>query len=272
VSVPPLIPTASSAAGPSDQPAEAFTAIAPFYDELMKDVPYSLWEQYVLALAHRHGAAPVRILDLACGTGSLTLLLADDGYTAEGIDGSEEMLAVAREKASKRNAQTPFFLGDLRSFTVDAPFDLVLCLYDSLNNLIEPGDLEQAFKQVRGALVPDGLFIFDLNTDYALRANLFTQQNMRSDATVQYRWVSRYNYETRLCTVEMEFWVREGKIRRYFKEIHRQLAHSPGDLERMLESTGLELLATYDGLSFRPPESRTDRMYCVARALPGKTG
>ncbi|HET6384250.1 MAG TPA: class I SAM-dependent methyltransferase [Armatimonadota bacterium] len=249
-------------------PAPSFTEIAPYYDELMKDVPYRFWARYVLTVADRFDCKPTRILDLACGTGAVTMLLAEQGFEMAGVDGSAEMLAIAREKAAASGRNISFIHADLRSYSAPGLFDLVICLYDSLNNILNPGDLERTFKCVRESMAPDALFVFDVNTDYALRANLFTQENRDPAIPIRYRWESHYDYPTRICTVNMDFWVTEGGRERAFSEVHRQRAYSRADLERMLDEAGITLLGAYDGLSFRPPLPRTDRMYCVARRKP----
>ncbi|MCA1595126.1 MAG: class I SAM-dependent methyltransferase, partial [Chloroflexi bacterium] len=171
------------------EPADAapsFTRIAPYYDDLMQDVPYAIWLEFILSLAARHDARPRRILDLACGTGTVSQMLAVRGYEVVGIDGSEPMLEQARRKASLCRAPLEFLQGDLRDFEAPGHFDLVICLYDSLNNILEPEGVQQAFDAVQRSLVPGGLFIFDVNTEYAFRANLFTQENTREQTRVQY--------------------------------------------------------------------------------------
>lgn len=250
------------------EPAPSFSRIAPYYDDLMQDVPYAIWLEFILSLSARHGVHPTRILDLACGTGTISLMLAVRGYQVVGIDGSEPMLEVARRKESISGAHVEFIRGDLRSFEAPGAFDLVICLYDSLNNILEPEGIQQAFQAVSRSLAPDGLFIFDVNTEYAFRANLFTQENRRPQARVQYRWRSQYDYSSRICTVDMEFWVAEGGIRLHFSELHRQRAYSQAELDNWLEMAGLTPLASYDGTSFRPPRPHTDRLYCVARRIP----
>ena len=223
------------------------------------------WVRFVLALTERHRLRPERILDLACGTGTVTRILCSRGYEMVGIDGSPAMLAVARQKAAAARMEIPFLVSDLRYFKAPGQFDLVLCLYDSLNNILEPEGLARAFQCVRKALAPGGLFIFDMNTEYAFRADLFSQQNLKPDSPVQYRWNSQYDYSTRICTVRMHFWVLEEGERREFEEVHHQRAYNMVELERLLDAAGLRLDGSYDGLTYRAPSHRTDRVYCVAR-------
>lgn len=251
----------------SNTPFASFTRVAPYYDELMRDVPYGSWVQYVFTLADRFQLEPRRILDLACGTGTISLMLEERGYEVVGIDGSAAMLAQARRKAAAVRRSIPFLEYDLRSFKAPGEFDLVLCLYDSLNNILEPEGVQDVCRCVRRALRPGGLFILDVNTEYALRANLFSQEYMSPKAPVQYRWKSRYDYGSRICTVDMEFWVIENGTRQHFQEVHQQRAYGQPELQRFLQTAGLEPLAAFDGPSLRQPRPQTDRMYMVARRL-----
>jgi ubiquinone/menaquinone biosynthesis C-methylase UbiE len=243
----------------------SFTLVAPYYDALMKDVPYRLWARHVIALARQHSREPQRILDLACGTGTVSLLLASRGYELVGVDRSAAMLDVARKKAAAAGASIQFIESDLRDFTVPGSFDLVICLYDSLNNILEQDGLRSAFQRARRALAPGGLFVFDLNTEFAFRTNLFTQKDMTPGAPVQYHWKGEYDYTERICTVTMDFWVNEAGRRVHFREVHHQRPYSEVEIQRLLASAGLTLVAAYDGLSHRPPERDTDRIYCIAR-------
>ena len=254
----------------AEEPVPAFTRIAPYYDELMHDVPYRAWVRFVLTLCRRHGLDPGRCLELACGTATIALMLADQSVEVAGLDRSSAMIDVARKKCAAAGAEIPLAVADLRSFgreTVGAsePFDLALCLYDSLNNILEPSGVRESFRCVESVLRPGGLFIFDVNTEYAFRANLFSQTNMNPSAPIQYRWVSSYDYSARVCTVNMQFWVQQKGVRQHFTEIHQQRAYSETELDRMLSEAGLELVGVYDGLTLRPPNRHTDRMYCVAR-------
>ncbi len=194
---------ASSGSSNLDQ----FGRIAPYYDALMERVPYDSWAAYVSELARLAGR-PIRpgrkLLDLATGTGSVALQFAARGCATTGIDISEPMLAEARRKADSKGLDVAFIECDLCDFRLPERFDHAVCLYDSLNYVVESEELKRVFANVRQALVPGGLFIFDVNTVHALEAELFTQRNP-AGAAVQYRWTSKYDPGTRRSRIEMHF-------------------------------------------------------------------
>jgi SAM-dependent methyltransferase len=141
-----------------------------------------------------------------------------------------------------------------------ASFDLVTCVYDSLNYLVEPADLLRAFHGVSRTLRHGGLLIFDLNTAFAFEAQLFTQEDM-SSGPVRYRWLSSYDAESRICRVDMEFWTDDGK---HLREAHFQRAYSGREIEAMLRQASLKLLASYEAYTMLPPGKHSDRIFYVA--------
>lgn len=253
----------------------AFTEIVPYYDALMAMVPYRMWADYTEALAARHGlspsqpgksgrARPTRILDLATGTGSIALELACRAYEVTGVDSSPGMIEVARDKARSRELPVRFLRQDMRRLRLEpASFDLVTCIYDSLNYLTEPRDLARAFRGVSRALRAGGLFIFDLNTAFAFAEELFAQENM-SEGPVRYRWFSSYDAQARICRVDMEFWTDDGK---HFREVHFQRAYTHDEIEHLLEQASLKLLDCYEAYTMLPSGKQSDRIFYVASKL-----
>lgn len=242
-----------------------FTAVARIYDALMSTVPYRRWVDYLQALLSRFRAAPRTVLDIACGTGNVTFLLAERGYHVAGVDLSEPMLEVAREKARHSQQHIPFYHGDMRCLSLPDRYDLAICLYDSLNYLLKLEEVRQAFQSAYGVLQPGGYYVFDVNTIFALRENLFTQRHMDSSASVRYDWRSTYNEKTRICRVVMDFWVNEGRDTRHFTEVHYEAGYEPEEIVEALAGAGFETLATYEAYTFRPPRADSDRLYFVAR-------
>ncbi|NLC56875.1 MAG: class I SAM-dependent methyltransferase [Armatimonadetes bacterium] len=242
-----------------------FTEVARAYDELMAGVPYRRWVDYVEKLLKQVRASPRTVLDIACGTGNVTFALADRGYEVAGVDLSAPMLAIARRKACRYRRDIPFFQGDMRCLSLPERYDLAVCLYDSLNYLLSPDDVQQAFASAYQVLHPGGHYIFDVNTIYALRENLFTQHCLDPDAPVRYDWRSSYNAETGIAEVVMDFWVREQGRVQHFTEVHHERAYTEQELLDWLARAGFETLAVYEAYSFRPPHPDSDRLYFVAR-------
>jgi ubiquinone/menaquinone biosynthesis C-methylase UbiE len=239
--------------------AQAFTSIAPFYDLLMAPVPYSQWADYVEELFRAQGCKPVRVLDLATGTGSVALHLALRGYRMTGVDKSRPMLAVARRKAKKVGVRVRWVQQDVTRLSLPLrAFDAAVCLYDSLNYVTSIRALKSVFSGVATVLKPGGLFIFDLNTPYALEREMFTQSGQVGP--LRYEWKSRYNPKTRLARIRMDFAMGEKK----FRELHIQRAYSTRQVCDLLESAGLLPLDAYAAYTRLPPGPRTDRTFFVA--------
>jgi SAM-dependent methyltransferase len=251
------------------QPApDQFRDVAEIYDSLMSVVPYRQWVDYVEQLWLRFQMRPRRVLDLACGTGNATLELARRGYEVTGVDSSAEMLRVARRKAP----QLAFHEQDARHLALVERFDACVCLFDSLNYILEPEGLTAALAAVRRHLEPDGSFIFDLNAIRALEQGMFDQEGHGRDETIAYVWRSHYFPDRRLCRIDMRFFVQEPAGRRSpastreFTETHWQRGYTIAEVTGSLMEAGFHPLAVFDAFTFRPPTPRSDRLYFVAAA------
>ena len=249
----------------------SFGPVAPFYDLLMAGVPYRLWTDYLQKVWKKHGQAPRTVLDLACGTGTVSRQLAERGYLSTGVDLSAGMLEIARKRAAEAHLSIPFIQQDAAELNLgDARFDAAICFFDSLNYLLQPERLQSALARVCAQLQPGGSFLFDVNTEYALAEGMFNQSCTRRDEPLHYRWRSRYNPETRLCTIRMSFSFDDGSGQRQaFTEVHRQRAYSKDELTQWLRAAGFSEVVVYDAYSIDPPKKRSDRLFYFA-VKPGK--
>ena len=230
----------------------------------MASVPYSMWVDYIEEIFEHFRVRPRRILDIATGTGTVALLLAERGYQLTGVDLSEAMLEQARRKAREMGLQAEFAHGDAADLRLSAAsFDAAVCLYDSLNYILDPQQLQQAFAGIAAALVRGGLFIFDLNTIYSFEQELFTQQSLSPEREVRYRWHSKYDQGQRIARVDMEFWAADGA---HFRETHYQRGHSVEEVSEMLERAGFIVEALCEAYTFLPPGPKSERIFYVARA------
>lgn len=255
---------------PAEKPAPIstqFDEIAFLYDELMTGVPYSAWLDYVERILRRMRYQPRMVLDLCCGTGNASVLLAEKGYEVVGIDISPEMIDCARRKAREGRQQVEFHVADASAFSLKGRFDLVLSLFDSLNYILDASKLQEAFHRVSAHLEQEGLFIFDMNTEFALAAGFFDQSNAATRGSVVYDWRSSYNGLTHICRIGMRFIYRGETPPREIEIVHYQRAYEIGDVCDMLRTSGLEVHAVYDGYSFRPATRRSDRVFFVARKV-----
>ncbi|MHB9026548.1 MAG: class I SAM-dependent DNA methyltransferase [Armatimonadota bacterium] len=244
--------------------ARQYDEVAPYYDEVMAVVPYTQWVKYLQRLCRRYGWQPRDVLDLACGTGTVSLLLAEAGFRVTGVDLSEGMLQVARRKAATGGVGDIAFLHhDATRLPFVEKFDLVVSLFDSLNYILTSKGLQDAFAGAYRGLRPGGGFIFDLNSEYSLVNNLFTQDNLWDEqAGLKYDWKAGYNDRTRMATIDMRFYLPDGRA---FQEIHKERAHRHADVISFLERTGFEVLDAFDAYSFLPCGSRSERIFYIAR-------
>ena len=244
--------------------SEPFEAVAPYYDQLMQSIPYLWWMHYVETLLDYFDRPAQKVLDLCCGTGNLSELLALSGYEVVGVDRSAAMIEQARHKAAQHQSGVRYYVQDAAELDLGETFDAIVSLFDSLNNIIEPERFAEAMRRAYRHLRPDGVFIFDLNTEYAFVRKMFDQKQLEPSAPLRYRWRSQYDTETRLCTVQMEFWVREGEQERYFTEIHTQRAYTGTEVRTMLSTAGFTEVHLFDAYTLRPPARQSDRVFYVA--------
>lgn len=246
----------------ASRPDNQFQGVAAVYDQIMAGVPYRHWVDYLEELWEWFDCQPRSVLELACGTGSVMDALRQRGYEVAGVDNSAPMLEIAREKLGP---ETRLWLQDAASLDLDEQFDACVCLFDSLNYLLEWEDLRDCCAGVCRALHPGGLFVFDINSVRALKSHLFTQQGRDEDESVSYDWRSRWDPGQRLCTIEMEYNVRRNGVVETFHETHVQRAYTLDELQAAICEGGLRFLAAYDAYSFRSAQPESDRHYLIAQ-------
>ena len=253
---------------------EAYHAISAFYDRVNADIDYEAWADYIEENFRRHlPARPTLLLDLACGTGSMTLALARRGYDMIGVDGSADMLSIARDRAMDAG-QTDilYLLQDMREFELYGTVGAVSCCLDSINYLTEDGDLEACFATVHNYLDPDGLFLFDVNTPYKFEHiygdNSYIFEEEADDRLIFCGWQNYYDPVTRLCDFDLTVFTedRRGKYRRE-DESHTERCYSLREITDALTQSGFTLLAVHGGTDFSEPDEQSERWHLVARAI-----
>lgn len=177
---------------------EAYTSFAAVYDMFMDNIPYEEWAAYLISLLKEHGIDDGLVLDLGCGTGSLTEILAREGYDMTGIDISPDMLQIAMEKRAESGHDILYLLQDMREFELYGTVRAIVSICDSMNYLFEPGDLVQTLRLVNNYLDPEGLFIFDLNTEYKYREILGESTIAEDREESSFIWDNSYDEEERI--------------------------------------------------------------------------
>ena len=240
--------------------------IAPIYDILMSEVDYRSWAEYVLKLLERAGAKPGQsLLDLACGTGAMTLLLAQAGYQSSGLDLSPEMLEIARRKAAEQKKEMEFFQGDLRTFKTGSNYNVITCFFDSVNYLLTPEDVAACFSSVHRALEPGGAFVFDVNTIHALSQFWGDNTEMRNDKGVISVWSNRYLPAAQISNLELTVFVPRGELYEKITEHHQERAYPLDELKQALIKTGFFQVEYFRQNSQEPPSEDTKRVTFLAR-------
>ncbi len=239
-----------------------YTALATIYDYVMRHVDYVHWADYVESLLVRHDMVARTILDIACGTGSLTIELRKRGYRTGGADGCAPMLERAKEKAVEAGYDIPFwnqaFL-DLEGFK---PYDTAVCLYDSMNYLMSLDDFAVALDRIHETIYPGGLFIFDLCTEAnSVRYFSDLRERERGDG-FSYTRHSYFREGIQFNDFEITF----KKPKRVVNERHRQRIYPLSEIEPVIEASPFRLEEAYDGFGFRSPTERSDRVHFVLRA------
>ncbi len=250
---------------------DPFVRFAAHYDKFMwKYVDYKGWVDYVERIFRHYRQIPHTILDVACGTGIPSILLARRGYRMVGVDRSPEMLELLESKRGDLPIAT--VRADIRDFSLPQPVDAAISLYDSINYLLVEEDLVCCFKSVRRALKPGALFVFDMNTLYGLAEYWGTRSTPREVGGVYSLWQNQWDPETRVSTLHLTFWEQPepGMPGQKHEEIHQERAYTEDEVRRCVRAAGFEKADFYQHGGFAPPGPMTTRMMIVARvpALP----
>lgn len=245
-------------------PYEKFARV---YDVFMADMPVEDWLAFIEELWARDTRKPNLILDIGCGTGAITIPLAKKGYSVIGIDISEDMLSTARQKADALDLDILFLNQDMREFELYGTVDSVICICDTLNYL-KNSDLNRIFSLVNNYLNHDGLFIFDISTEYKY-AEIFAD-NTFCDITdsAAYIWENAYYSDTRINEYLITFFIKNnsGKYDR-FEELHELHAFTVDEIIASLKSSGFADIRIYDADGFNMPTEKSERIFFSAKKI-----
>lgn len=242
----------------------AYEALAASYDRLTNDVDYRATVDFYRDILAQEGLHPRTAVDLACGTGTVSLLLARQGLDVTGVDLSEEMLTMAQQKAEGLENPPRFVRQSLQELTLPRGVDLAVCALDSLDYITDPQDCAEAIRRVYRALNPGGIFIFDVNTPEKLRA-MDGQVFLDEDEDVYCVWRGEFEEETNICSYGMDLFQRQGRLWRRSFEEHREYAYSAEQLTGFLKAAGFTGIRVYGDRRMEPPQPGEQRIYLKAR-------
>ena len=245
----------------------AYEYLAGCYDRFTTDVHYAAWADYLEKHFARSKLPIHTVLDLACGTGALTCLLAQRGYEMIGVDLSAEMLSVASEKARDLTGVIPpmFLQQPMEELDLYGTIDACVCCLDSVNYVTRPKTLAKAFQRVHTFLMPGGLFLFDINTPEKLRG-LDGQVFLDESEDAYCVWRAEFSTRRRICTYGMDvFRLEPSGLWSRGEELHEEYAYEPAELEELLRQAGFSHIRQYGELKFRAPKPGEGRIFFAAR-------
>lgn len=244
---------------------ETYDALAGCYDAMTEDVNYPAWADFLEKIFARQPRPVHTVLDLACGTGTMSFLLAQRGYEMIGVDFSPEMLAVAAEKTLNGAGEPPIFLcQSMEALDLYGTVDACVCLLDSVNHVTRADKLQKAFQRVWLFLEPGGIFLFDVHTPEHLQS---LDGEIFLDETEDAYCVWRTDYDSRrqICTYGMDVFCREGTYWRREEEVHEERAYTQEELTEYLTKVGFVDVRQYGDRKLRRPQPGEGRVFFTAR-------
>ena len=237
-----------------------------FYDILNSSVDYSAWASSIDLCLKKHGVKNGSLLlDLACGTGSISIPLAALGYDVIGIDASPEMLMKAREKSAEAGADILWLCQDMRTFELYGTVGAIICCLDSLNYLLKTKDIEACFRLVCNYLDPGGIFVFDVNTPYKFKEIFAKSDFIIEEDGVYCGWQNAYDEKSRICEFSLSIFAKHGNEYKRCNEHQRERCYSMKTLTSALASAGLELLSVSSSLEGESLTPETERWFFICK-------
>lgn len=250
---------------------EGYSVFAQYYDALTGNVDYPRRAEYLLALMERLGHKPGLALDLACGTGSLTLELSRRGLDIYGVDASVEMLSEARAKSGEAGLDILFLCQKMQELDLYGTVDTVVCTLDSLNHLQGRGELAKAFERVSFFMDQGGWFLFDMNTPYKHEQVLGNHTFVYDMEQVYCVWQNRSTPSSGRVDVRLDFFERDGKLYRRSSERFSEWAYPVPEVLELLKEAGFDPVHVYQEMTFSAPDPQSQRLVYAARKA-GKPG
>ena len=244
----------------------SYEEFAQIYDWALNELPYETWLSYIETIFKRFEAKPKVVLDLGCGTGTITNLMASKGYEMIAVDLSEDMLAIAKGKAKESDQEVIYLNQNMTELDLYGTVDAVISCGDSLNYVLDEKDLLAAFKHVNNFLNPGGLFVFDMNSIYKFKEALGNRTYAENHEDYAYIWENYFYEEESINEYEVTIFIKNatGSFDKA-TEIHHERGYEIEHIKRLLDQSGLKLEAIYNDNTFEPATAMTERIYYVAR-------
>lgn len=235
------------------------------YDILMEEVDYENWAKYIIQLFEKSGIVPKKILDLACGTGNISIPLSKAGYNVYGVDISESMLTIADNKARLNRQNIRFIKQDIRDLNLSGKFDAIICACDGINYILKEDELVKTFLSLYKLLNKDGIFIFDISSFYKIKYILGNNTFFEEKNNICYCWENEFDESTSIITMRLNFFTPKDKLYHRFEEIHLQKAYKNNIIIEFLRECGFFNINCYDSFTLNEPSEISERIFFIAR-------
>lgn len=243
----------------------SYSAFARYYDILTSNIDYKAHAQYYDSIISKFQSERKILLDLACGTGTLSELMAEKGYDVIGVDSSQEMLSVALDKKFDSGLPIQYLCQDMCRLDMFGTIDVTICALDSLNHLPDIKSLERAIKRVSLFCDPDGIFIFDVNTIYKHREILAQNTYIYDTENVFCIWQNSYHDKDNRVDIDLTFFEKNDESYLRFDESFCEKAYEINDIRAICERAGLEVVNIYDYLTTNPYTQTSEKVTFVTR-------
>jgi len=245
----------------------SYEQFAYLYDELMKDAPYDQWVEFVKNILVKYDVHAAKLLDLACGTGELSVRFAKQGFDVTGIDLSEDMLAVAQAKAEANSVKIPFFQQNMANLEGQGQFNVIGIFCDSLNYLQTEDEVKSTFSNVHQHLKSNGVFIFDVHSLFKMTDVFLNQTFALNEEEVSYIWNSFPGEHPNSVEHELSFFVLDERSGKYDRidELHFQRTYPFSQYAHWLDASGFELLEISADFEHLEPAPTSERIFFVAK-------
>lgn len=238
-----------------------------YYDILTEDVDYKGRADYLYGLFKRFDKAPTLLLDLACGTGGFSLEFAKKGIDVIGVEPSEEMLSVAREKSAKENLDVLYLCQTGQELDLYGTVDGAVCCLDSINHITDENELQALFSRVSLFLEQGRLFIFDVNTEYKHEIILADNTFVRETDDLFLVWQNFYSPQNKTTNICLDFFTESDGVYIRESEDFAERAYSHAEIEKIIKNAGLEIVALYGDMTFEEPKEDSQRNIYIVRKV-----
>lgn len=245
----------------------SYERFAYIYDYLMQDVPYDKWVSYVHHQIEKHGQSGSELLDIGCGTGELTIRLAKEGFHVTGVDLSEDMLFIAKQKAENEGQSISLFQQDMSELSGLGTFDLITIFCDSLNYVTSESSIQSTFRNVYEHLKDNGLFMFDVHSIFKVSQIFMNNTFTYNDEKVSYIWDSFPGEYSNSVEHELTFFLKDETTQLYerFDELHIQRTYPILQLEQWLTQVGFNVVDISADFTLSGPDDQSERIFLTCK-------